>query len=251
MSERRRGRTRAIPGLRDTVIGQAPAPGEGTFNRPDAGGAVVWQHILQALWLFLPAYVANMSPVFTAKLLPWWKAPIDGGRVHKDGRRVLGDGKTWRGLVGGGVTGGLTAVAMGAGAAGVFAGWDFGMRGYCDRPIGDLSACDAISIPWYSVFLFGFTVGFAALVGDAVESYFKRRRGKERGAPWFPFDQLDFVVFGLLGFLLGAPFLASDFAIVALTDHWLILTTILVGTPALHLLVNRIGYWLRLKEVPW
>lgn len=218
---------------------------------------MAWQHILQALWLFLPAFVANMSPVFTAKLLPKWSAPIDGGRTGKDGKRLLGDGKTWRGLVGGGVAGGLTAVAMGYGATGIFAGWDFGLQGYCPGdgatgPGGDMvAACDAIVIPWYSVFLFGFVVGLMALLGDAVESFVKRRLGKERGAPWFPFDQLDFVVFGLLGFLVGAPFLASDFAYAALTDHWLILTTIIVGTPALHLLVNRIGYWLKLKEVPW
>lgn len=219
---------------------------------------MAWQHILQALWLFLPAFVANMSPVFVAKLLPWWKAPIDGGRIHKDGKRVLGPGKTWRGLVGGGFSGGLTAVAMGHFATGIFAGWDFGMQGYCLEsaggagPRGDIAVgCDAVVAAWWAVFLFGFIVGFLALVGDAVKSYFKRRRGKERGAPWFPFDQLDFVVFGLIGYLIAAPLLPADWVWAHLTDHWLILTTIVAGTPALHLMVNRIGYWLKLKEVPW
>ncbi|MGB0653271.1 MAG: CDP-2,3-bis-(O-geranylgeranyl)-sn-glycerol synthase [Thermoplasmatota archaeon] len=195
-----------------------------------------WETILAALWLFLPAYVANMSPVFSSKLFPKWNQPIDGGRLHKDGKRLLGDGKTWRGLVGGGLAAGGTAVALAYGAAGPFAAYDFG------HP----------ESAWWLVFLFGFTVGFVALVGDAVESYFKRRSGRDRGAPWFPFDQLDFVVFGLAAMFAAGPLLLADgWLWWALTHDWIILTTILVGTPGLHLLINRIGYWLKLKDVPW
>ncbi len=211
----------------------------------------VWEIILRALWLFLPAYVANMSPVFSAKLAPAWKKPIDGGRIHKDGKRVLGDGKTWRGLVGGGLAGGGTAVAMSYGAGGFLKGLDFGGNGYCGGPTDGSLACDAEAAAWWAIFLFGFIVGFLALVGDAIESFFKRRLGKERGAPWIPFDQLDFVVFGLIGFAVGAAILPAGWVAEALLGHWLTLTTILVGTPGLHLLVNRIGYWLKLKDVPW
>ena len=50
--------------------------------------------VLSALWLFLPAYVSNMMPVFVGG-----GRPIDGGRAWRDGRRMLGDGKTWRGLL--------------------------------------------------------------------------------------------------------------------------------------------------------
>ncbi len=221
--------------------------------------------ILQALWLFLPAYVANMSPVFTAKMFPKWSHPIDGGRLAGDGQRLLGDGKTWRGLFGGGLFGGLTALIMGATApafneSGLFAGWGFGMTGYAGPPIGFngtrcadglCSTVDAAGAAWYAVFLFGFIVGFFALSGDAFESYLKRRTGRPRGAPWFPFDQLDFVVFGLLGMLAASPLLPSGWVMEALFGNWIILTTILVGTPALHLTINRIGYWLKLKDVPW
>lgn len=224
-----------------------------------------WTSVLQALWLFLPAYVANMSPVFTARMMPWWKAPIDGGRVHKDGQRVMGDGKTWRGLAGGGLFGGLAAMAVALLAPayherGVFAGWDFGHRGYAGGTIGhDGISCiedvctsvDAVATPLWVVFLFGFVVGSVALVGDAFESFLKRRKGHERGAPWIPFDQLDFVVFGLLGMLLAAPLLPDGWVFQALFGDWVVLVTLIVGTPLLHLLVNRIGYWLKLKEVPW
>lgn len=229
---------------------------------------MAWTAVLHALLVFLPAFVANMSPVFAAKIVPRWNARIDGGRTDRQGRPVLGPGKTWRGLVGGCLGGGLTALAVAwlvppAAADGVFDGWDYGWGGYAGGPIGahcgepggpDPAAppgCDVARSAWWGVFLFGALVGGFALLGDAVKSYFKRRRGKERGAPWFPFDQLDFVVFGLLGAFLGAPLLADGWVREAFLGDWVVVATLVVGTPLLHLLVNRIGYWLGLKEVPW
>jgi CDP-2,3-bis-(O-geranylgeranyl)-sn-glycerol synthase len=193
--------------------------------------------ILRALWLFLPAYVANMAPVFAAKLVPGWTAPIDGGRLGKDGQRILGPGKTWRGLAGGTLAGGLVALLVAALAPhwGIMRGLDYGVAG----------------VGWPRVFLFGAAMGLMALVGDFVKSYFKRRRRIERGGSWFPFDQLDFVVFGLLGMMLAAPLLPAGWVGHHLLDSWLTLATLLVLTPLLHLLVNRVGYWLGLKEVPW
>src|SRR3989449_6273659 len=56
--------------------------------------------IPQALWFFLPAFVANpMAVVFGGG------TPIDFGRTLGDRERLFGDGKTWRGLVGGTVSG--------------------------------------------------------------------------------------------------------------------------------------------------
>ncbi|MCA1818525.1 MAG: CDP-archaeol synthase, partial [Halobacteriales archaeon] len=101
------------------------------------------------------------------------------------------------------------------------------------------------------IFLFGAAVDRFALVGDAVKSYFKRRRGKEGGAQWVPFDQLDFVVSGLLAMFAFSWLLPDGWVWHALTDDWVTLATLLILTPILHLLVNRVGYWLRLKSVPW
>lgn len=212
-------------------------------------------NILRALWIFLPAYVANMSPVFVAKILPRWSAPIDGGRVGKDGHRILGPGKTWRGLVGGAAFGAITALAVGMGAQawGLMDGWDYGLGGFTG-PCGtetNAADCDAPTSAWWAVLVFGAFVGFMALVGDAVKSYFKRRTGRDRGRPWVPFDQLDFVLFGLLAFVLGAPLLADGWVTAILLDDWLVLATLVILTPLLHYLVNVVGYWLKLKEVPW
>lgn len=214
-----------------------------------------WESILHALWIFLPAYVANMSPVLVAKLVPGWKAPIDGGRMGKDGKRILGPGKTWRGLVGGTILGGVTAglVAVGAFHWDLMAGWDYGAYAYDPAsPIGERGDNAKLqeSHPALIV-LFGAFVGLMALVGDAVKSYFKRRIGKDRGRPWFPFDQLDFVVFGLLAMAIASPLLADGWVKAALLDDWVVLATLVILTPLLHFLVNVLGYVLKLKEVPW
>lgn len=195
----------------------------------------VWLDILGALWLFLPAFVANMSPVFTAKLIPKWGTPIDFGAVHTDGHRVLGDGKTWRGLLLGGTVAGITALLQGMFPVPLFDTLDYG------RSLG---------APLWGIFLFGFMMGGLALTGDAVESFVKRRLDKERGAPWFPFDQLDFVAGGLLAAFAFYPLLPTGWVMDHYATAWT-LATLIIGTPVLHLVVNRIGYWLRLKEVPW
>lgn len=220
-----------------------------------------WESVLHGLLFFLPAYVANMSPVLAAKVVPKWNAPIDGGRLAKDGQRVLGAGKTWRGLVGGALTGALTALVIAFvvpahDAGGVWDGWDYGAKGFDGAPVGSNDPCQdtkcaANGSALWAVALFGAVLGLAALVGDAVKSYFKRRRGKDRGAPWVPFDQLDFVVFGLAAAFATSFLLADGWVRAALLDDWWVLGTIVLLTPFLHFLVNVLGYWLKLKDVPW
>ncbi|MHB1261288.1 MAG: CDP-2,3-bis-(O-geranylgeranyl)-sn-glycerol synthase [Thermoplasmatota archaeon] len=221
-----------------------------------------WSSVLFGLLFFLPAYVSNMSPLLVARVIPGWKAPIDGSRIAKDGKRVLGPGKTWRGLVGGTILGAVTALVVAwlvpaYNEPGLFHGWDYGFGGFDGAPIGsdepclDTEKCALDESPPWAVALFGAILGFAALLGDAVKSYFKRRLGKDRGAPWVPFDQLDFVVFGLAAAFLAGPLLADGWVVTALLDDWVVIATIIVLTPALHFLVNVIGYFLKLKDVPW
>ena len=52
--------------------------------------------IITVLWIMGPAYIANSVAVLTGG-----KYPIDQGRTLSDGNRILGDGKTWSGLLGG------------------------------------------------------------------------------------------------------------------------------------------------------
>lgn len=197
--------------------------------------------VVQALWVFLPAYVANMTPVITAKLFPKWSAPMDGGRVHRDGRRLMGPGKTWRGLVTGAVAAALTA-------------WIQSQT----RPASwDVTTFGAQSGAWAPVAL-GTALGLGTGAGDAIKSYFKRRKDRPRGAPWIPFDQLDFVIGGLTFAAAAASILYWSnatpthwFTDTLLGDQWPVIAILVLVTPILHLAVNVIGYSLRLKDVPW
>ena len=59
-----------------------------------------------ALWAMLPAYVPNNAAVVFGG-----GPPVDAGRTL-DGRRLLGDGKTWRGTAAGVAVGVLLAGAL-------------------------------------------------------------------------------------------------------------------------------------------
>ena len=74
--------------------------------------------IILVLWLYLPGYLANTGAMLGGKWIPNLTGmsikPIDGGRRLGDGNRILGDGKTWNGLIG--------AILL-AGVLGLFTHW--------------------------------------------------------------------------------------------------------------------------------
>jgi CDP-2,3-bis-(O-geranylgeranyl)-sn-glycerol synthase len=172
-----------------------------------------------ALWAMLPAYVPNNVAVLTGG-----GRPIDGGRTLGD-RRVLGDGKTWRGTAAGTLAGVALALALNAvaDAAGTVLG---------------------VTPPTFPVIAaLGLSLG--AMCGDIGASFLKRRTGRERGAPFPGLDQLDFVI--------GALALATllDFGWVTDTFTLPVLVVVLVATPLLHVLTNAIAYALGVKDKPF
>jgi CDP-2,3-bis-(O-geranylgeranyl)-sn-glycerol synthase len=187
--------------------------------------------IAASIWLMLPAYIANpMAVVFGGG------TPMDLGRNFSDGRRILGDGKTIRGLVAG------TACGMVIGffqiilvpylrASGVL-----GDRDIFQSVLGAYS-----SRTIYIVFL----MSLGALFGDSAESFIKRRMKLERGAMFPIADQLDFVLGAwMLTFILADNWFKTYFNI------WIIITVLLV-TPLLHFATNIFGYLIKLKKEPW
>ena len=172
-----------------------------------------------AFWAMLPAYVPN-----NAAVLAGGGRPIDGGRSW-GGRRVLGDGKTWRGTAIGTLVGVLLAVGLNAvndpasAAVGV------------DLPVFPLHAAVALA--------------FGAMLGDILASFIKRRSGRERGASFPGLDQLDFVVVSLL----LAFVVATDWFLATFTPA--VLAVILVITPILHVGTNIIAYKIGVKNEPW
>lgn len=183
-----------------------------------------YEIILQALWLILPAYVANASAVLVGG-----GKPVDFGKYWKDGRRILGSGKTWRGLFSGaflGMTAGFGLVV----AARYIAMSDFAFLGLNDFGRYPLM------IPIIGSICFG------ALLGDITESFFKRRIGKDRGENWIVFDQLDFLVGALflsffLSLILQLSGITSDNWFIESFSLWHILV-LLVITPFFHFFAN-------------
>lgn len=179
--------------------------------------------ILQSFWLMLPAYIPNSS----AAVLGGGK-PLDFGKNFLDGRRILGDGKTYRGTISG------TLVGMTLGAILMLIIYPF------DQDLF-LNFGDSI----YNKALILFCLAFGSMFGDSLGSFIKRRLNIKKGAKAPVLDQYDFVI-GTFLFLL-------IFARTWFFDNFTIyhIIVILVITPFLHRGVNIIGYKMGKKEVPW
>ena len=121
----------------------------------------MFENLLELIILIIPAYVANASPVLLGG-----GPPIDFGSYFIDGKRILGDGKTWRGFFGGVAAGTLAGVLL-----------------------STLSPLLTFEI--------SFLLSVGALVGDSCGSFIKRRMGTERGKQSLLLDQLTFLFFAL------------------------------------------------------
>ncbi len=184
-----------------------------------------WEAIPQALWFFLPAYVANpMAVVFGGG------TPIDFGRTLRDGERLFGDGKTWRGLAGGTLASAILGLLLTLPINGFAptSTWSFG------------TPADA--------FVASALLAFGALLGDLAGAFVKRRMHRPRGAKSPGLDQYDFVLGALvLSVLIPAWSVRRFFE----GDALLGLAAIILITPALHRAVNILGYRIGKKHEPW
>lgn len=182
--------------------------------------------LLLGFWYILPAYIANGFAVF-AKLIKTLH-PIDGGRLFRDGRPLLGLGKTWEGFL-----------------VGFLSGSIIGLIQVFTAPLLFALILQYLYLPpeFYSIVLLSgplvVLVALGALVGDLIGSFFKRRLNISRGRPAPFLDQLDFLIMAMLFGLLVAPI------------PLILAIFLLILTPVIHLLANIIGYLLRLKQVPW
>jgi len=173
--------------------------------------------VMRVLWIILPAYVANGTPVIIAKLLYKLRLerhPIDFGRNFIDGKRLFGDSKSWEGLVAGILTGTIT--------------------GYIQNlyPLIDSTT---------NTIVLGLVLSSGAMAGDVLGAFIKRRIGLNPGEPLLFVDQLLFIVVALglsiaLNMLSLSPF------------DWFIAVTL---TFVLHIVSNLIAYIIGLKSVPW
>lgn len=175
--------------------------------------------IIGALYFALPIFFANMAPVFV-RGIKFLEKPIDaGGRLK--GKPLFGKNKTWRGL-----------------AAGIAAGM---LIFWIQTLLYEKGIGVSISIIDYSSWcpVFGAVMGLGAILGDMIESFFKRRISIKPGNPWIPFDQVDF--------MLGALILVS----MILVPPWEVWAILLFLTPLLHIATNHTAYYLKIRKKKW
>lgn len=168
--------------------------------------------ILAAIVFFLPAYAANAMPVIASglKLFPSLAKPIN--------KKLFGENKTYRGFFVGIIAALVTAYIQFA----------FGLYNL-STPVNNLMF----------TLLLGFYLGLGALLGDLIKSYFKRKIGKKSGEPWIIFDQIDYVIGGLI---------VGSFIVVPSLELVIIL---LIISPLFALSANIIAYKLKIKKVWW
>ena len=180
------------------------------------------QALTTTFWFFLPAYAANCTPVVVSKIKSLPSHPLDL-YFHYNGSRLLGDNKTWRGFVSGVVVAIIVC--------------------YLQRLLylqsSDIQNLSVFDYQYGNSWALGGLLGVGALTGDAVKSFFKRRRGIKNGDPWIFWDQVDQVI-GASVFALPLVILPSSLYVWAL-----VLTFLLVVA------VNHLAYGLGLKSVPW
>ena len=174
--------------------------------------------ILQCFYFMLPAYFANMAPVIVKKI-PFLNFPIDFNKKISN-KPLLGKNKTFRGLIFGILFGILIAFIQH-----IF---------YQNNIFIGLSFID-----YSDWLLIGFLLGFGAIFGDLVKSFFKRRLNYEPGKPFIPFDQTDFV-FGAIIFV---------YPLVSLTFDKVIIIFILSFVS--HIIVNHIAFYTGARDEKW
>ena len=175
----------------------------------------MWIYIIKLIWLFLPAGFANMAPVLFRRI-NFLNYPVDGGSLWR-GKRIFGSHKTWRGLF----FGLISALAV----------------VYIQQLLYPyVQSITMLDYQVNNIWLLGLLLAMGSLLGDLIRSSFKRRVNIIPGEPWFPFDQLDW--------MLGSLFFIS-FYIKLSWDVWLVS---LVLALILHPAINYLAFLLKLQK---
>lgn len=173
------------------------------------------QLLIEIIWFFLPAGVANMVAAIS-RYLPILNYPVDFNKTFY-GQPIFGVHKTYRGLF------------FGLLAAIIFVYLQrFLAPALADYNLVDYSRSD--------IWLFGLMMGLGAVLGDLARSFIKRRFGLPPGQPWFPWDQLDWIIGAIIFVYWYQPLSVAR-----------IVAAILIAVIA-HPLVNYFCYLVKLQN---
>lgn len=139
----------------------------------------MFKFIIECLYFLAPAGFAILIPDIFGHF-DWVKPlnkPIDFNKEYR-GKRIFGDHKTFRGFIFG------TIAAI--------------IATYIQHKLSGRDPFDTYSIFNYSdlfkSLLLGGLMGFGALAGDSIKSFFKRQVNIAPGDSMFIFDQIDFII---------------------------------------------------------
>ncbi len=171
---------------------------------------------LQSIYTTLPAIMANTAPVLTRKI-NFLGYPLDH-YITIGGIRILGDNKTYRGLISGVVFSVITISIQYATYK--FTGFDYTLYNF--------EQVNFIAL--------GSLMGFGVMFGDAFKSVIKRRMNIPPGHSFIPWDQLDCVIGGLLFGRIVWNFPIAYGVLIIITTFFL------------HILFRQVGYLLGICE---
>jgi CDP-2,3-bis-(O-geranylgeranyl)-sn-glycerol synthase len=183
----------------------------------------ILKELFFAFWFFAPAGLANVIAFGSGKIkfLRPFSYPVDFGLRFR-GKRILGSHKTIRGFLLG------TIVAI----LGVY------IQIFLYNTMAWQREILPIDYTVVNPILLGFLLGFGALFGDAVKSFFKRQWGIQPGKSWAPFDQVDFI--------LGGIFLSYFYYPL----EWYQYLFILIIWVIIHPTISFLGFLLKFKKAP-
>lgn len=204
------------------------------------------QVVLDSAVFLLPLWFGNAAPTVLGG-----GAPIDGGHYWRDGRRILGDGKTirgfWMGTIVGGIIGGLIAwlsliipfpITLDSNLVLRLIYQDFLEAGFIFDLFPIINVRGFFSNSIILGFFTGSLLAFGGLIGDLAGSFIKRRSGIERGHPFIFLDQLGFLI---LGMVFVYPLIPWPI------DYFLVQVPI---TFILHIAANLLGYFTGIQDDP-
>lgn len=175
---------------------------------------IVW-HVFYLMW---PVYMANMAPLLMRKV-NFLNYPVDLGKKI-GGKRIFGSHKTYRGFFFGIIFAIITA--------------------YIQFRLLKIDFFMQSSLLDYSQWcLIGFLLGFGALLGDSIRSFFKRRAGVAPGKPFIPFDEIDYTIGSLL--LLSFIYVAT----------WQIWIVGLLLNFMIHATANHVAHYIGWTQAKW
>jgi CDP-2,3-bis-(O-geranylgeranyl)-sn-glycerol synthase len=168
-------------------------------------------NFVRIIIFLLPPFFANAVPVIFGGGLP-----IDLNKKFIDGKRIFGDGKTYKGFFSGVLFGILVGVIL--------------------------------SFLLNDIFILLISIGssIGTMFGDLFGSFIKRRVGLDRGKPSLILDQLTFIIFAII--FSYNYIVISDYVVILSVPSILVILLITFFT---HKFSNIIANKFGLKKVPW